>query len=184
VLSLEDYQELIARASIMVWRTDATGRCAWLNEPALAFTDRALEGDGTDGWTAGIHPRDLDRCLALFRAHHTARAPFALEYRLRRVDGVYRSIVDRGAPRWDAAGAFVGFVGSRVDAGGGLVAGEPEPPPPRPGRRPEELLPICVTCKRVRDERGRWHRVERYLEERGSAAFTHTFCETCERDVE
>jgi hypothetical protein len=184
VLSLKDYQDLVAQASIMVWRTDATGRCDWLNDPALAFTGRALEGDGTDGWAAGIHPDDLDRCLALFRAHLAARTPFALEYRLRRVDGVYRSIVDRGAPRWDATGAFVGFVGSRVDAGGGLVAGEPEPPPPPPGRRPDELLPICVTCKRVRDERGRWHRVERYLEERGSAAFTHTFCESCERDVE
>jgi two-component system, OmpR family, sensor histidine kinase VicK len=38
-----------------------------------------------------------------------------MEYRLRRHDGVYRYIFDRGVPFFDEAGAFAGFIGSCVD---------------------------------------------------------------------
>jgi PAS domain S-box-containing protein len=182
VLSLQDYQDLVDHAALMIWRTDASGRCDYLDPRARAFTQGALQ-DGGDGWATGIHPEDLERCLALFRAHHAARTPFELVYRLRRGDGTYRTILDRGGPRRDAAGAFAGFVGSRVDVSDRLAAEELEAARRGPGRA-RALLPICVSCKRVRDERGCWHRVERYLEERGDAAFTHTFCESCERAVE
>jgi PAS domain S-box-containing protein len=38
-----------------------------------------------------------------------------MEYRLRRHDGVYRWILDRGVPFVDDAGNFAGFIGSCVD---------------------------------------------------------------------
>ena len=38
-----------------------------------------------------------------------------MEYRLRRHDGVYRWIFDRGTPSFDDAGTFLGFIGSCVD---------------------------------------------------------------------
>jgi PAS domain S-box-containing protein len=43
------------------------------------------------------------------------REPFEMEYRLRRHDGVYRWILDRGVPFVDDAGNFAGFIGSCVD---------------------------------------------------------------------
>jgi signal transduction histidine kinase len=44
-----------------------------------------------------------------------ARRPFTMEFRLRDAGGAYRWVIDHGVPRFDAGGAFLGFVGSCVD---------------------------------------------------------------------
>jgi PAS domain S-box-containing protein len=41
--------------------------------------------------------------------------PFEMQYRLKRHDGEYRWLMDRGQPRFDAAQQFLGFIGSVVD---------------------------------------------------------------------
>lgn len=41
------------------------------------------------------------------------------------------------------------------------------------------MLPICATCKKIRDSHGRWHRVETYIEGHSDATFTHGICPTC-----
>lgn len=45
--------------------------------------------------------------------------------------------------------------------------------------RLEGILPICATCKQIRDERGAWHHVEIYIRDRSEADFTHGLCPTC-----
>ncbi len=44
-----------------------------------------------------------------------ARQRFEMEYRLRRHDGEYRWILNRGAPRFAPNGQFVGYIGSAID---------------------------------------------------------------------
>ena len=41
------------------------------------------------------------------------------------------------------------------------------------------LIPICANCKKIRDDKGFWQKVEVYLEERSNARFTHGLCEDC-----
>jgi PAS domain-containing protein len=41
------------------------------------------------------------------------------------------------------------------------------------------LLPICASCKKIRDDAGAWVPVERYLAERTGTTFTHGFCQEC-----
>ena len=41
------------------------------------------------------------------------------------------------------------------------------------------LLPICASCKSVRDGVGKWHNIENYLSRRTDASFTHGLCPTC-----
>ena len=41
------------------------------------------------------------------------------------------------------------------------------------------LIPICAQCKKVRDDKGFWQKVEVYLEERSTARFTHGICDDC-----
>lgn len=45
------------------------------------------------------------------------------------------------------------------------------------------LLPICATCKRIRDETGSWHEVEHFIADHSTASFSHTVCTTCARQV-
>jgi len=41
------------------------------------------------------------------------------------------------------------------------------------------LLPICASCKHIRDDKGYWHQVENYIQQRSSAVFTHGLCPKC-----
>jgi len=41
------------------------------------------------------------------------------------------------------------------------------------------LLPICASCKRIRDDRGYWEKVESYIERNSEAEFTHGICPEC-----
>jgi PAS domain-containing protein len=43
------------------------------------------------------------------------------------------------------------------------------------------LVPICSSCKKIRDDRGYWRTVERYLSEHSDAQLTHGLCDECLR---
>lgn len=114
-LSATEYRLLVEHSPVMIWRSGLDAKCDYFNEPWLAFTGRTLEDEMGDGWAEGVHADDLERCVALYLDHFGRRVPFEMEYRLRRHDGVYRWIFDRGVPFMDDAGAFAGFIGSCVD---------------------------------------------------------------------
>ena len=41
------------------------------------------------------------------------------------------------------------------------------------------LLPICASCKKIRDDGGYWQQVELYIRQRSDAEFTHSICPDC-----
>ena len=41
------------------------------------------------------------------------------------------------------------------------------------------IVPICASCKNVRDDQGYWNRVETYLNEHTDAEFSHAVCPDC-----
>jgi ligand-binding sensor domain-containing protein len=41
------------------------------------------------------------------------------------------------------------------------------------------LLPICASCKKIRDDRGYWNQLEQYIGEHSQAAFSHGICPEC-----
>ncbi len=41
------------------------------------------------------------------------------------------------------------------------------------------LLPICMYCKKIRDDSDSWHRLESYIEKHTDAIFTHSLCSDC-----
>jgi hypothetical protein len=43
------------------------------------------------------------------------------------------------------------------------------------------LLPICSFCKKIRDDRGDWEPLERYISDRSDAQFSHGLCPDCVR---
>lgn len=45
------------------------------------------------------------------------------------------------------------------------------------------LLPICAYCKKVRDDRNYWQRVETYISAHSDARFSHGICPDCWKDV-
>jgi AmiR/NasT family two-component response regulator len=45
------------------------------------------------------------------------------------------------------------------------------------------LLPICASCKKIRDDRGYWQQIESYIRAHSQAEFTHGLCPDCARKL-
>ncbi len=102
-------------APMLIWLADTNKLCFWFNQIWLDFTGRSMEQEAGNGWTKGVHPDDLQHCLAIYSSHFDRREPFHMEYRLQRNDGEYRWLDDHGVPRFDTNGMFTGYIGSCVD---------------------------------------------------------------------
>lgn len=46
------------------------------------------------------------------------------------------------------------------------------------------LIPVCAWCKKVRDDKGYWEKIEEYISQRTDADFTHGICPECIEKVE
>jgi PAS domain S-box-containing protein len=102
-------------APVLMWMSGPDKLCTFFNKAWIQFTGRPMEEQLGECWSEGVHPDDLEECLATYSRAFDAREPFTMQYRLRRHDGEYRCIHDDGVPRFDAKGQFLGYVGACVD---------------------------------------------------------------------
>jgi PAS domain S-box-containing protein len=113
--SEQRFRTMADTAPVLIWISDTTKLCNYFNKSWLEFTGRTLEEELGNGWTEAVHPEDLERCINTYVTAFNARQSFVMEYRLRRFDGEYRWLLDRGVPRFNADGSFVGYIGSCTD---------------------------------------------------------------------
>jgi len=113
--SEERFRNMANTAPVKIVVTDANQQATFCNKRWLDFTGRTTEEELGQGWTAGVHPDDRDDLLAKLWVSHEARVEFELEYRLRRADGQFRSVICRGIPRFEPDGTFTGYIESVTD---------------------------------------------------------------------
>lgn len=114
--SEERFRSIANATPVMIWLSGLDTLCYWFNAGWLAFTGRTLAQEQGNGWAEGVHPDDLQRCVDVYLRNFERCQPFQMEYRLKHHSGEYRWIHDSGTPRFDAAGEFLGYIGSCVDA--------------------------------------------------------------------
>jgi PAS domain S-box-containing protein len=102
-------------APVLIWMAGTDKKCIFFNRGWLEFTGRSVEQELGDGWAEGVHPDDVERCVKIYYASFDMLLPFEMEYRLRRHDGEYRWVLDRGVPRRAPKGDFLGYVGVAMD---------------------------------------------------------------------
>ncbi len=113
--SEERFRNIADTAPVMIWVTGPDKQFTFVNRTWLDFTGRAMEQELGNGWAACVHPDDRQRCYEAFSSAFDAHRSFQLEYRLRRSDGEYRSILSTGVPRFSPGGIFAGYIGSTID---------------------------------------------------------------------
>jgi PAS domain S-box-containing protein len=113
--SEQRFRQMADAAPMLVWTCDQHNAGDYFNRAWLDFTGRKLEEELGFGWTESVHPDDAEQLLTTCGSASKSRRPFRAEYRMRRHDGEYRWILEKGVPRFDADGIFLGFIGSAVD---------------------------------------------------------------------
>ena len=113
--SEQRFRNMADTAPVMIWVSGPDKLCTFFSKGWLEFTGRTMEQELGNGWVKGVHPDDVDRCIATYSASFDARHRFRMEYRVRRADGEYRWVLDDGIPRSEPGGVFVGYIGSCID---------------------------------------------------------------------
>lgn len=47
----------------------------------------------------------------------------------------------------------------------------------------EGILPVCASCKKIRDDKASWHQIEEYIRDRSAVDFSHGICPDCARKL-
>jgi hypothetical protein len=50
-------------------------------------------------------------------------------------------------------------------------------------KRLSGLLPICSSCKKIRDDKGYWNQLEAYIRDHSEVEFSHGICPECEKKL-
>ncbi|NBC95068.1 MAG: PAS domain-containing protein, partial [Deinococcus-Thermus bacterium] len=113
--SEERFRVLVDTSTHAVWETDAAGRVVADSPSWRAFTGQSVAAWRGEGWTDVVHPDDLERVRAEWRAAVATGDVVDTEFRLRRPDGGWRWTHAHAAPLHDPDGGIRKWVGMNTD---------------------------------------------------------------------
>jgi len=99
----------------LAWSAAPDGAVDFVNQRWLEYTGFSPEQGLGWGWTAAIHPDDLNRIAEYWRLIMRTGEPGEMEARFRRFDGVYRWFLFRGNALRDESGTIVKWYGTNTD---------------------------------------------------------------------
>lgn len=109
------FRNMADHAPVMMWVTDPSGYCTYLNRKWYEYTGQTEEEAEGYGWLDATHPDDKAEAERAFAEANEAHKPLRIEYRLKTADGSYRWAIDAASPRFGEGGEYLGYVGSVID---------------------------------------------------------------------
>lgn len=111
----EHFRNLAEALPQIVWATRPDGWNVYFNQQWVDYTGLTLEESRGHGWNTPYHPDDKRVAWEAWQRATRLVEPYSLECRLRRVDGVYRWWLVRGAAVRDASGEVYQWFGTCTD---------------------------------------------------------------------
>src|SRR6266481_2981054 len=108
-------QLLVDSIPALIHTARPDGYLDYFNRPWLEYLGVTLDKVTGWNWTAFIHPEDVERIVAKWRACLTTGEIFEYETRVRSANGEYRWMFHRKVPLRDANGNIVKWYGSSLD---------------------------------------------------------------------
>jgi PAS domain S-box-containing protein len=109
------YRQILDSIPGMVFTTRPDGYCDYQSQQWVDFTGVPMSEHLGDGWNKLLHADDRPRAFAAWRNAVEERAPYDLEYRVRRQDGEYEWFKVRGRPIRNEAGEIVRWFGTALN---------------------------------------------------------------------
>ena len=171
------------------WDQDpATGELWWSDQTYSLFLLEPQKDKITfEKFLKMVHPEDRKKILVVTdEALASEDNPYRIEYRMKLPDGVEKYVYEEAIIERNDEGVPVKMIGIIQD----ITERK------RNEIELEELvltlrnaldevktlrgiIPICASCKKIRDEKGYWNQVEAYIQRHTEASFSHGICENC-----
>jgi PAS domain S-box-containing protein len=166
---------------VIEWITDAHARITGYTR---------TEATAIDGWQSLVHTGDLPLALEHLEMVLAGQTDVR-EFRIIRQDGGVRWLRNHARPVWDEhQGRVVRIYAAAQDTTERKQAHEERErlvlelqDALKKVKTLKGLLPICASCRKIRDDQGYWTSVEAYILQHSDAEFTHGMCPECARTL-
>jgi two-component system CheB/CheR fusion protein len=113
--SVKEFKSVTDFMPQMIWVTRPDGYHYYYNKQWYDYTGLSAEETEGEGWNNVFHPEDQGRAWEAWRQSLKTGEPYEIEYRCKRVDGVYRWFLGRALPLRDNAGKIAKWFGTCTD---------------------------------------------------------------------
>ncbi len=113
--SEERYRSLVESLPQLVCMTDADGMVNYCNQSWIDYTGLTLEQTQDTRWEQAFHPDDLPLTLARWAEALKNGNAYSIEFRIKRLDGVYRWHLNRIVPIQSKDNRIVGWLCTATD---------------------------------------------------------------------
>lgn len=111
----ELFETVVNTTSTLMWMIDAEENYTFLNQAWLSFTGLTSTEGLQENWRDRIHKQDLEHCDRAYQSALKKCRGFQIEYRLKRFDNNYRTILNTAVRRYSPQGDFAGLLCSCLD---------------------------------------------------------------------
>ena len=185
----EQYRFVVENLKEVVFRTDAEGHWTFLNSAWAEVTGFAVEESLGKVFLDYVHPEDRQLNLELFKPLIERQKDYCRhEIRYMHKDGGFRHIEVWARLTLDEKGDTTGTAGTLTDITGRKQAEEEREElilklekALSEVKKLSGLLPICSSCKKIRNDEGYWEQMEVYIRDRSEAEFSHGICPECSK---
>jgi PAS domain S-box-containing protein len=141
-------------------------------------------------WLRMIFPEDRNSVLSQINDVSAGKTPPPLEHRIIHKDGSTRWIRNTMVPLYDDSGHMVSYYGviediterKRAEQDRETLITELKQALAKI-KALSGLLPICSSCKKIRDDKGYWEQIEVYIRDHSDAEFSHSLCPECLKEL-
>ena len=178
-LSEERFRVALKGAPVVVFTQDLELRYTWINSPVLAWARQDYIGKTDDQIVGG---EDGARLTAIKQEALRTGVGSRIEVNVA-FEGVMHYFDLVVEPFRDAGGTLLGLICSATDitSSKNLISKLQEAL--KQVQLLSGLLPICASCKKIRDEREVWQPLESYIQAHSEAKFSHGVCPDCLRKL-
>ena len=178
-LSEERFRVALKGAPVVVFTQDLELRYTWINSPVLAWARQDYIGKTDDQIVGG---EEGARLTAIKQEALRTGVGSRIEVNVA-FEGVMHYFDLVVEPFRDAGGTLLGLICSATDitSSKNLIAKLQEAL--NQVQLLSGLLPICASCKKIRDEREVWQPLESYIQAHSEAKFSHGVCPDCLRKL-
>ena len=173
--------------SIGVWDWNLkTNEIIWDNTMFKIYGLEKIVPMPYESWVKSVLPEDYPLAVASLELSMNNKEKIDVEFRIRRPDGNIRHIKASQDVVLDNSGKVIRVIGVNID-----ITEQRELEMSLINRNIElqnaldeiktlqGVIPICMYCKEIRDEKGSWNRLENYISEHSEAQFSHGICDKC-----
>ncbi|MEN6331058.1 MAG: PAS domain S-box protein [Smithella sp.] len=187
--SEEKYNQFFRTSRDCVFITSKDGKLIDLNDAAVELLGYSSREELLRMKIQYVYANEEERAK---HARVAAECGYVKEYPLdlRRKDGSIRHVLMTAVARYDANGKIIGYQGTIRDI---TERRKIEEERERLILELQEaisqvktlsgLLPICASCKKIRDDKGYWNQIESYIRAHSEAKFSHSICPDCAKKM-